>query len=158
MPPTNLQGLPRCVQEIHRASRQTPVKVMEASWPPSCLSTVAGWAVLSVRLLFPSPADPSQLGRGQHRPGRYCTGPASAPWGRPGAQGTRAPPHVRRGTHPSRAGRFLTTINTTKGTYKATSYSKPGRPSGVLPARRQWHGITSQRASHGSVRWRWSRG
>src|SRR5215472_6077963 len=48
---------------LYRACRKTPLKVMGASWPPSCLSTVAGLSVLSVlmpRLLtcqpVPSPA------------------------------------------------------------------------------------------------------
>src|SRR6266705_758549 len=52
----------------------------------------------------------------------------------------------------SRALRFFTNINTTKGTYNVTSHDKPGRPSMFLPARCQWRLMTSQRASHGRAR------
>ena len=58
----------------------------------------------------------------------------------------------------SRELRCFTSIKTTKGTYKATSQGKPGRPSVFLPAGREWRVMTSPRASHGSARLKGSSG
>ncbi len=65
---------------------------------------------------------------------------------------TRATAFSARYDSMSRALRFFTSINTTKGTYNVTSHAKPGRPSVFLPARRQWRVMTSKSASHGRAR------